>query len=52
MTTKKENSWGGKRKGAGAKKTLPEGAKKRALSMTDEERERVKEFLKKLRSEA
>lgn len=45
-----EANWGGRRKGAGAKKTLPVGAKKRALAMTDEEREKVREFLKKLRS--
>ncbi len=51
MITKKENNgWGGRRKGSGAKKTLPAGAKKRALAMTDEEREKVREFLKKLRS--
>ena len=49
MTTKKESSWGGRRKGAGAKKTLPDGAKKRALSMTDEECERVKVLLGELR---
>ncbi len=53
MTTKKENKgWGGKRKGAGAKRRLPEGAKKRALAMTDEEREKVRDFLKKLRNES
>lgn len=48
----KENKtgWGGKRKGAGAKRQLPKGAKKRALAMTDEERDKVKDFLKKLRS--
>lgn len=51
MTIEKENiGWGGHRKGSGAKKTLPVGAKKRALAMTDEEREKVREFLKKLRS--
>lgn len=48
----KENKtgWGGRRKGAGAKRTLPAGAKKRAIAMTDEECENVREFLKKLRS--
>lgn len=53
MTTKKENKgWGGRRKGSGAKRTLPAGAKKRALSMTDEECERVKVLLKKLRGKS
>lgn len=53
MTTEKENTgWGGRRKGSGAKKTLPAGAKKRALAMTDEERDKVKDFLKKLRSKS
>lgn len=44
-----KRNWGGRRPGAGAKKTLPEGAKKRALAMTDEEREKVKSFLERLR---
>lgn len=44
-----KGNWGGRRPGAGAKKTLPEGAKKRALAMTDEEREKVKSFLERLR---
>ena len=49
-TTKKSTpGWGGKRKGAGAKKTLPEGARTRSINMTDEECEKVKDFLKKLR---
>lgn len=48
----KENKtgWGGRRKGSGAKKTLPVGAKKRAMAMTDEECKKVKVLLKKLRS--
>lgn len=44
-----KGNWGGKRKGAGAKRTLPAGAKKRAIAMTDEECEKVRDFLKKLR---
>lgn len=50
MIENKKSTWGGKRHGAGTKKTLPEGAKKRALAMTDEEREKVKALLKKLRN--
>lgn len=42
-------NWGGKRKGAGAKKTLPEGARTRSIKMTDRECEKVKDFLKKMR---
>lgn len=47
MTENKKSTsgWGGKRKGAGAKRTLPVGARRRALSMTDEECEKVKAFL-------
>ena len=47
----KENKtgWGGRRKGSGAKRTLPVGARRRALSMTDEEYEKTKQFLKKER---
>ena len=50
MTENKKGTWGGKRTGAGAKRVLPEGAKKRALAMTDEDREKVKALLKKLRN--
>lgn len=51
MTENKKFStnWGGKRKGAGAKKTLPEGARTRSIKMTDRECEKVKDFLKKMR---
>lgn len=50
MTTEKENTgWGGRRKGAGAKRTLPPGARTRSVKMTDEECEKVKDFLKKMR---
>lgn len=42
-------NWGGKRKGAGAKRTLPEGARPRSIKMTDRECEKVKDFLKKMR---
>lgn len=45
-----KKNWGGKRPGAGAKRTLPVGARRRALSMTDEECKRVKVLLKRLRS--
>jgi len=47
MTTK--NNHGGARKGAGAKKVLPEGAKPRPIRLTDEEFEKVKEYVKKIR---
>lgn len=40
-----KGNWGGKRPGAGAKRTLPFGARRRTLSMTDEEYEKVKAFL-------
>ena len=42
-------NWGGKRKGSGAKRTLPLGARTRSVRMTDGEYEKVKDFLKKLR---
>ena len=32
-----KGNWGGKRKGAGAKKILPTGARTRSIRMTDEE---------------
>lgn len=49
----KENKtgWGGRRKGAGAKRTLPEGARTRSINMTDEEYENVKKYLIELRGE-
>ena len=46
-----KGNWGGKRKGAGAKRTLPEGAKNRSIKMTDEEYENVKKYLIELRGE-
>lgn len=50
-TVKKSASgWGGKRKGAGAKKTLPEGARTRSVKMTDGEYEKVKTYLMALRN--
>lgn len=42
--------WGGKRPGAGAKRTLPAGARRRAISMTDKEYEKVKAYLIALRN--
>lgn len=45
-----KGNWGGKRPGAGAKRTLPVGARRRALSMIDREYEKVKAFLRELRS--
>lgn len=47
----KENKtgWGGRRKGSGAKRTLPPGARSRSINMTDKECEKVKDFLKKMR---
>ena len=42
--------WGGKRPGAGAKRTLPAGARRRAISMTDEEYKKVKGYLIGLRN--
>ena len=43
-------NWGGKRKGAGAKKILPTGARARSIRMTDEECEKVKAYLITLRN--
>lgn len=47
---KSASGWGGKREGAGAKRTLPVGARRRTLSMTDREYEKVKEYLLTLRN--
>lgn len=44
------NTHGGKRPNAGAKKTLPQGAKRRAINATDNEWQKVKELIKQLRS--
>lgn len=51
MTENKKSAqgWGGRRKGSGAKRTLPPGARTRSVKMTDEECEKVKDFLKKMR---
>jgi len=43
-------SWGGARKGTGPKKTLPAGARRRALAMTDSEYEAVKNLVNKMRN--
>lgn len=43
-------NWGGKRKGAGAKKILPTGARARSIRMTDGEYKKIKEYLSELRS--
>lgn len=45
-----KGNWGGKRKGAGAKKILPTGARARSIRMTDEEYKKVKEYLIGLRN--
>lgn len=45
-----KGNWGGKRPGAGAKRTLPAGARRRALAMTDGEYKKIKEYLSELRS--
>lgn len=37
-----KGNWGGKRKGAGAKKILPTGARTRSIRMTDEEYKKSK----------
>ena len=51
MTTEKENTGGGgRRKGSGAKRTLPPGARTRSVRMTDEECEKVKAYLITLRN--
>ena len=42
---------GGKREGAGAPKLLPLDAKRRQIYLTDDEYEKVKEYIKQLRSE-
>lgn len=44
-------NWGGRRKGSGAKRTLPEGARTRSINMTDEEYENVKNTLNVIRRE-
>ena len=51
MTENKKSAqgWGGRRKGAGAKRTLPEGARTRSINMTDEELLKVKKVLNELR---
>jgi hypothetical protein len=40
---------GGKREGAGAKKLHPVNAKRRQIPLTDEEYQKVKEYVKMLR---
>lgn len=49
----KENKtgWGGRRKGAGAKRTLPPGTRTRSIKMTDREYESVKNTLNVIRRE-
>lgn len=47
---KSASGWGGKREWSGAKRKLPDGAKARAARMTDAEYEKVKTFLRELRS--
>ena len=50
-TTKKSTTgWGGRRKGAGAKRTLPPGTRVRSVKMTDGEYKKIKEYLSELRS--
>lgn len=44
-----KKSRGGKREGAGRKKTLPADAKPRPIRLTDEEYEAVKIFIAELR---
>ena len=41
--------WGGRRKGAGAKRTLPPGARVRSVKMTDEELLKIKKVLNESR---
>ena len=41
---------GGRREGAGRKKTLPEGAKPTSFHLTEAERIAVKEYIKRLRA--
>lgn len=43
-------NWGGRRKGSGAKRTLPPGARTRSVRMTDGEYKKIKEYLSELRS--
>jgi hypothetical protein len=42
---------GGKREGAGAKKLTPPNARRRNILVTDEEYQKVKEYIKLLREE-
>ena len=53
MTENKKSAsgWGGRRKGSGAKRTLPPGARTRSINMTDEEYENVKNTLNVIRRE-
>jgi hypothetical protein len=48
---KSASGWGGRRKGSGAKRTLPPGARTRSVKMTDEEYENVKNTLNVIRRE-
>lgn len=41
---------GGRREGAGRKRTLPEDAKPTSFKLTDEEKIAVKEYIKRLRT--
>ena len=41
---------GGRREGAGRKRTLPEGAKPTSFQLTEAERIAVKEYIKRLRT--
>ena len=51
MTENKKSTlgWGGKRPGAGAKRTLPPGARVRSVKMTDEELLKIKKVLNESR---
>ena len=44
---KSASGWGGRRKGSGAKRTLPPGARTRSVKMTDEELLKVKKKAEK-----
>ena len=46
---KSASGWGGRRKGSGAKRTLPPGARTRSVKMTDEELLKVKKILNESR---
>ena len=48
-TAEDVSGWGGKRPGAGAKKQASPNAKRRTFLLTDDEHEKIKEYIRRLR---